>query len=167
MLEELAKKDKYWREVALKICKDKMLADDLVNDMYLKLCEVKKQINDFYVIITIQTIYYEYLRNKKKIVSINNFYDIAEDDNNFEVDDYQLELLDKSSKLSFVKLGLLKESYDLSIREIEKKYNINYGFIYLRLKEARIELLGDDINLYKNRRLKYNKNGKKKESNNN
>ena len=95
MLKHLAKKDKYWREIALKICKDKMLADDLVNDMYLKLYEVKKQISDFYVIITIRNLYYDYLRDKKKTVSINNFYDVTQDDNSFELDDYQLELLDR------------------------------------------------------------------------
>jgi len=134
MLKHLAKKDKYWREIALKICKDKMLADDLVNDMYLKLYEVKKQISDFYVIITIRNLYYDYLRDKKKTVSINNFYDVTQDDNNFELDDYQLELLDR---LNWVEKGYLEMSFDLSLRQIQKELNTNYGYIYRTIKKAK------------------------------
>ena len=37
MLKEVCKHDSYYRKVALKICEDKMLADDLVQEMYLKL----------------------------------------------------------------------------------------------------------------------------------
>ena len=134
MLKHLAKKDKYWREMALKICKDKMLADDLVNDMYLKLYEVKKQISDFYVIITIRNLYYDYLRDKKKTVSINNFYDITQDDRSFELDDYQLELLDR---LNWVEKGYLEMSFDLSLRQIQKELNTNYGYIYRTIKKAK------------------------------
>lgn len=134
MLEDISKKDKYWREIALKICKDKMLADDLVNDMYLKLYEVKKQISDFYVIITIRNLYYDYLRDKKKTVSINNFYDVTQDDTNFELDDYQLELLDR---LNWVEKGYLEMSFDLSLRQIQKELNTNYGYIYRTIKKAK------------------------------
>ena len=134
MLKHLAKKDKYWREIALKICKDRMLADDLVNDMYLKLYEVKKQISDFYVIITIRNLYYDYLRDKKKTVSINNFYDVTQDDTSFELDDYQLELLDR---LNWVEKGYLEMSFDLSLRQIQKELNTNYGYIYRTIKKAK------------------------------
>ena len=41
MLNEICKKDKYWRTIAFAICKDKDLADDLVQDMYVKLHNVK------------------------------------------------------------------------------------------------------------------------------
>ena len=37
MLKELSKLDSEWRKIALKICNNKMLSDDLVNDMYLKM----------------------------------------------------------------------------------------------------------------------------------
>ncbi len=36
ILESLSKKDKYWRQIAFNICKDKSLADDLVQEMYLR-----------------------------------------------------------------------------------------------------------------------------------
>ena len=66
MIEQLAKKDTYWRRIAYNICKNKMLADDLVQDMYLALSNVTKEINDFYVIIVIRNIY---LLKKKTIVN--------------------------------------------------------------------------------------------------
>ena len=37
ILAELAKKDAQWRKMAFQICKDKDLADELVQEMYLKL----------------------------------------------------------------------------------------------------------------------------------
>ena len=37
MLKELAKRDKDWRKMAFQICGNKMTADDLVQDMYLKI----------------------------------------------------------------------------------------------------------------------------------
>ena len=43
MVEQLSKKDAYWRKIAFNICKDKSTADDLVNDMYLKLYDCKKR----------------------------------------------------------------------------------------------------------------------------
>ena len=62
MLHQLAKKDSKWREIALKICKDKMLADDIVQEMYLKLANNKKQINDFYVIIVIRNLFIDEIK---------------------------------------------------------------------------------------------------------
>jgi len=67
-------------------------------------------------------------------------------------------LLEDCNKLSYLQLGLLSESYDLSIREIADKYKfIDYGLIYRELDKARKKVLGNDIDLYKNKRLKWQK----------
>ena len=158
MIEQLALKDSLWRKIALKICKDKMLSDDLVNDMYLKLYDCKKEINDFYVIRTIRNLFLDYIKQKNN-VSIELFFNFEEINNNFEPDDYELSIIQSCESLPYLQNGLLKESYDLSIREISEKYqHINYGLIYRELDKARKTILGNDINLYKNKRLK---NGKK------
>ncbi len=47
---ELSKKDKKWRHIALKLCGNKELADDIVQDMYLKLHD-KEDLKDFYVVL--------------------------------------------------------------------------------------------------------------------
>lgn len=159
MIEELALKDTIWRKVALKICKDKMLADDLVNDMYLKLYDCQKEINDFYVIRTIRNLFLDHIK-QNNIVSIDLFYNFEENNNLFEPDDYELSILKSIEKLSYLQNGLLKESFDLSIREIANKYeHINYGLVARELDKARKTVLGNNISLYKNKRLK---NGKKK-----
>ena len=49
----------------------------------------------------------------------------------------------------------LKENYDKSIREIAKDFNINYAFIYRKLKEIREKVLQNDFDkLYNNKRFK-------------
>ena len=73
MLEVLAKKDSYWRSIAFNICKDRMLADDLVSEMYIRLMDCKKEINDFYVIVTIKNIFLQEIKTKNT-VSIEKFY---------------------------------------------------------------------------------------------
>jgi len=158
MIEQLALKDSLWRKIALKICKDKMLSDDLVNDMYLKLYDCKKEINDFYVIRTIRNLFLDHIKQNNN-VSIELFYNFEEINTNFEPDDYELHIIQSCESLPYLQNGLLKESYDLSIREIATKYKyINYGLVARELDKARKTILGNDIDLYKNKRLK---NGKK------
>jgi len=159
MIKQLALKDNFWRKTALIICKDKMLSDDLVNDMYLKLYDCQKEINDFYVIRTIRNLFLDHIK-KNNTVSIDSFYNLAENNNTFEADDYENYIIKECEKLSYLQNGLLKESYDLSVRQISEKYqHINYGLIHRELDKARKTILGNDIDLYKNKRLK---NGKKK-----
>lgn len=159
MIEYISKKDNQWRSIALSICKDKMLADDIVQEMYIKVYDCQKEINDFYVIRIIRNLFLDHVKAKKN-VSINEFYHLEEKNNNFEPTDYELEIIKQCEKLPFLQNGLLKESYDLSVRQISKKYkHIDYGLIHRELNKARQTILGTDIDLYKNKRLK---NGKKK-----
>jgi len=92
MLETLCLKDKYWRKIAYNICKDKMMADDLVSEMYLKLANCKKDINDFYVIVTIKNLFLTEIKNKKT-VSIDNFYNFTTPET-FEPDDNEQEIIE-------------------------------------------------------------------------
>lgn len=131
-----------------------MLSDDLVNDMYLKLHDCKKEINDFYVVMVIRNSFLTHIKSKKTI-SIEGF-DHIQPTNDFELNDYEKYLIDSCAKLPYIQLELLKENYELSIRDIEKKYPfIKYQFINKELTRARQNLLGVDIDLYKNKRLRY------------
>ena len=158
MLEELSKNDHKWRSIAFSICKDKILADDLVQDMYIKLSEVSKSINDFYVAMTIKTLFLDHIKKSEKTVSIDYFHSLS-CENKYEFNDYELSVLKDCEKLTYLQNGLLKENYDLSVRQISEKYkHINYALIHRELKKAREIILGNDIDLYNNKRLK---NGKK------
>lgn len=132
MLEVLSKKDDYWRKIALKICKDKYLADDLVNDMYLKLYNNEKANSDWYVIIVIRNLFLDSLKQRREI-SIDEVT-IKETHNHFEIDDNELELI---KGLKWWERELLELSYDHSLRELGEKLNINYAFIYRTIKRVR------------------------------
>lgn len=133
MLDELCKKDKYWRRIALLICKDKFQADDIVQEMYLKLVNVQKEINDFYVIITMKNIFLGNIKKESVLTSID-LYDFQYKDNAFEYDDREKEIVDQ---LKWHEKELIELSYDKSLREIQKEYNINYQFINRILTKAK------------------------------
>jgi len=132
VLEVLSKKDDYWRKIALKICKDRYLADDLVNDMYLKLYNNEKANSDWYVIIVIRNLFLDSLKQRREI-SIDEVT-IKETHNHFEIDDNELELI---KGLKWWERELLELSYDHSLRELGEKLNINYAFIYRTIKRVR------------------------------
>lgn len=137
MLEELAKKDQKWREIAFKICKDRMLADDIVQDMYIKLAEHKKQINDFYVIIVMRNLFLDYIKKEKLKISIESIYHLENNDDTFEIDDEQKKLIEN---LYWVAKDYFIMSFDMSLREMAKELNTNYGFIYRTMKKEKDKL---------------------------
>ena len=132
MLELLAKKDNYWRQIAYKICKDKYLANDIVNDMYLKLADNEKAKNDFYVVIVIRNLFIDTTKERKYITIDENF--TKEVNTNYELDDNELQLIDS---LEWWERDLIELSHDYSLRELGKKLNINYAFIHRTIKRVR------------------------------
>lgn len=127
MLEELSKKDSQWRLIAFNICKDKSLADDLVQEMYLKLYDYEKQINDFFVIIVIRNLFLDYCRRKKHTISIEDIN--ITNGTIFEIDDYHHTILKATEKLKFYEIELLDMSGEHSLRDLAKRYNIHYQTI--------------------------------------
>ena len=133
MLEELSKYDAKWREIAFKYCKDRMTADDIVNDMYLKLSGCTKTINEFYVIMTIKSIFIDHYRKIKYTVSIED-KDFISNDNNFELCDTQTVLVDK---IKWWEKEIVEMYYDYSLREIAEELNINYLFVHRTIQIAK------------------------------
>lgn len=68
ILAELAKKDAQWRKMAYQICKDKDLADELVQEMYLKLAYNTNLIKDGYIYTVLRNLFYDYTKNNKEIL---------------------------------------------------------------------------------------------------
>ena len=135
MIEELSKKDALWRKVALNICKDKQLADDLVQDMYLKLYDCKKQINDFYVVIVLRNLFLDTIKqkNKRKQADIDSFYDLEASVSTFEMDDEETKIV---NEMYWLAKGYFELSYDMSLREMAKELNTNYMYIYRTMINA-------------------------------
>ena len=139
MLDELSKKDKLWRQIAWYICRDRSLADDLVQEMYLRFHRNPREtITDFYVTLILKSLFSNYIRDRKEEMSINNLYYLECKNRVFEPSDEEQAILDKFDKLDWRQQELIAESYDRSLRDIEKIYPlINYGYAHRQIKEAR------------------------------
>lgn len=151
MLEELCKKDKQWRELAFAICKDKSLADDLVQDMYIKSLRYEKPLNDSYIYFIIKSLFLDHCKSKRSNVNIDDLHFLKDNKSTFEINDSELEILLRYDKLNWKQQQLIEESYDKSLRQIEKEFPmINYAFAYREIKKGIKKVLGGDYNL-KNR----------------
>ena len=137
ILEELAKKDKYWRQAAFNISKDKNISDDLVQEMYLKIYRIslKKylEINDYYVVRILLNTYLDYLKENKKTISTEAITDLESRCFKFEPDDKEKFILDN---LTFLEKEILTLKQDVSYHEIQRKFNINYQFARRIVLEA-------------------------------
>jgi len=131
------------------------MADDIVQEMYIKLCDNDKDKNDFYVIIVMRNIFLDTIKKDKLLISIAseninqtkqlsndfndyddkeremdtiNFYDVEDKSINhkFEYSDNEQKFIDN---LKWYEKELIELTSDYSFREIEKKYNINYQFV--------------------------------------
>lgn len=160
ILKELSKHDEKWREIALNITKgDKDLADDLTQQMYLKLMNYEK-FNVYFVAVTLKNLYLDTFKSKK-LCSLDSLHYLRSNESDFQPNDRQQEVLDKANDLKWYQIELLKESYDNSNRSIGEKYNMNYGFVHREIHKAVKEILGENYTeKYKNSNLKYKKNEK-------
>ena len=143
MLEIISKKDKEWRDYAFKICKCKTLADDIVQEMYLRLHRKPKEyLTDYYVILLIRSVYSNYLKTKRQNISLESFHYIDSKERIFEPDDLEQTILNRYNKLDWKQRELLSEIYDRSLREIEEMYPlIHYAYAFREIKKAREQIL--------------------------
>ena len=123
MLEILSKKDKQWRQFALYICRDKQLADDIVNDMYLKLYE-KTNINDYYVFRTIKSIFIDYKRKEVNTMSLDDVKQIAQLDN--QTLEQRLMVNEALKELTFFEREILLHTHEKSLRKCEEQTGVHY-----------------------------------------
>jgi len=159
MLNELSKKDKLWRDIALKICGgDKATADDVVQEMYIRRLNNSRgqTTTDYYIACTMKSIYLN-MKKVNRLVAVGDIVTEKTSDERFEPTDEQQELLDKASELSYTKRELLELNYDNSLRDIHKQYGIDHVKVYRELHDARKQILGENIHQYKNKRLKHKK----------
>tara|TARA_B110000285_G_scaffold223252_1_gene278499 strand:+ start:446 stop:934 length:489 start_codon:yes stop_codon:yes gene_type:complete len=162
MLEKLAKRNDDWRNLAYRICGDYDLAQDLVQDMYLKL-EKSNFKSDWFVINTMRNLYVDKIRKNKEDLFIEDT-SIKDLKNTFEPDDDQKIYLDRFDDLPMVQKELIQESFDKSTREIGREFNINYCYVHRQIHKGLKKILKEDYKEYKNSNLKYLKK-RKNESN--
>lgn len=162
MLKKLSENDELWRIFAYRITGNKDDADELVQEMYLRRYENYKEgqeFTEYYILCTLKSIYLnsKVTKANKMLVNVEKYFDIPDDVIAFEPTDEEYEFIEAAKKLSFKDRELLELSYDMSLREIQDKFKINYGYVYRSVMGARKEILKDKIHKYKNKRLKHRK----------
>ena len=79
MIEQLAQRDSDWRIMAFKITKDKDLADEIVQEMYLK-AHTFKNINNSYIYTVLRNLFYDSLKTKEILIDDFTRFEIIEDE---------------------------------------------------------------------------------------
>ena len=168
-INELAEHDVKWRQIAFNITSNRTTADDLVQDMYLKLMDKDKDMNAYYVTQTMQSIFIDSVSQryiKNRTVGITEGMDVKDESSVFEPTDEEQVYLDKINDLPYKQQEFIAESYDHSLREIEDIYDINYGYVYRELHKGLDSVLGEDKkDLYNNSNMKIRKAKKKQDGN--
>ena len=154
MLERLSKRNDDWRNLAYRICGNYDHAQDLVQQMYLKLADYKR-VNDAMVAITIKNLWLDLLKKKNREVGIDSFHSLPYGENTFEPSDKQIEYLNRFDDLPMVQKELIQESFDKSTREIGREFNINYCYVHRQIHKGLKKILKEDYKEYKNSNLKY------------
>ena len=144
MLDELSKEDKRWRKIALYICKDKSLADDITNDMYIRLYDTGKKysdINSTYVYLTIKSLYLNHVRNNGKTFTFTEIFDECEREIKelFNCEDLlqERQLINNALKeLSFFDREILLHTSERSLRDNEEYLGIKYQTLHFMKNRA-------------------------------
>ena len=139
MLEELCKRDKDWRRMAFHICKRKELADDIVQDMYIKFSNYKKPLNDYYIFFAIKHIFTDYLRKENIKIELNenlcNF-----DEYDYETDQIKELALEKVKQLPYFEKELLTVTQEISQRQLARETDISFIVINQKIKKTKKQL---------------------------
>ena len=134
MIEVLAKKHTLWVRMAKGICKDAYLADDIVSEMYLKLQNYNKELNDFYIYVTLKSCYIDWIRNENKLPKCELI------DNIIQEEDIEDSIYKVPDCLTWTEKQILTLRYDKSLRDIEKQFKISHMTVSRIEKKAKQKL---------------------------
>lgn len=127
--------NKKWKAISLSICGDKDLANDILQEAYIKIFE-KEEVNSRYIYRTILNLFINYCKETKNI-RLTEKIQIECNQRYFEPTDEEEKILKRIDSLQWHQKELLSESCDRSLRQIESEYNINYGFVFREIKQAK------------------------------
>ena len=145
ILIELAKKDAQWRKMALQICKDRDLADELVQEMYIKVSNKTNHLSDGYIFVTIRTLFYDHLKAKDILINDFRFFENLEE----EVIDYIIDEIDYkelSKGLTWYERTMFELSTLVGQRELSRQTGIHLQTIHRVNKMVKLKLNGKKKN---------------------
>jgi DNA-directed RNA polymerase specialized sigma24 family protein len=145
ILEQLSQKDGKWRSYALKITLDKDLADDLVQDMYLKCHRNQyKRTDDSYIYFILLNLYRDYLRKCNTLIDLDVIKERIGVEDDYGTDEVEDVITDKLKGFDdyFAELALINAD-GTSLREIERLYGVNYAKVWREIKIIKERLKQD------------------------
>lgn len=141
IIHELAKKDAQWRKMALQICKSKDLADELVQNMYIKLSERTIPVSDGYIFVTLRSLFYDSLKNSDILI---------DDFSKFEIEDQEycegVDYSELSKDLTWYEKTMFEQSTLLGQRELSRQTGIHIQTIHRINKMVKNKLNGKKKN---------------------
>lgn len=141
MIKELAKKDLIWRKIALSICKDKQLADDLVQDMYLKIYQINpKKVNKSYISYCIYHLFLAHIKNQNKTISLEKCYTLPDTYDESVLKD-RIEITKALQELELYDCEILLHTQEDSLRNKSKELGITVDKLFYGKKKAFKKLL--------------------------
>jgi DNA-directed RNA polymerase specialized sigma24 family protein len=165
ILDELAKQNNKWQAYAFKICNDIDIANDLVQEMYLKFHRNKYTKTDAgYVYWALKNLYRDTFKNKLQTISIDELLYLRNDgddgdefrfnrniDKILKCQDYDYEPSDVDNILKqkleghdayYAELALMNAD-GKSLRKLAYLYKKNHVTIHLNIKKIKNSLLED------------------------
>lgn len=137
IIHELAKKDAQWRKMALQICKCKDLADELVQNMYIKLSDRTIPVSDGYIFVTLRSLFYDSLKNNDILIDDFSKFEI-QDEEYCEGIDYD----EISKDLTWYEKTMFEQSTLLGQRELSRQTGIHIQTIHRINKMVKTKLNG-------------------------
>ena len=137
IIHELAKKDAQWRKMALQICKSKDLADELVQNMYIKLSERTIPVSDGYIFVTLRSLFYDSLKNNDILIDDFSKFEV-EDEEYCEGIDYD----ELSKDLTWYERTMFEQSTLIGQRELARQTGIHIQTIHRINKMVKTKLNG-------------------------
>lgn len=143
MLEKLAKNHSKWLAIAYKICGCKDNANDIVQDMYIKMYELGKEVDEGYIYFVLRSIFIDSKRKQKEFTisddSLFNYL-IEEETNNEEK-----ELLNKCLARSYNSLEkhekvIIHFSVNMGLREFSRESGLSISLIAKTKRKLKIKI---------------------------
>lgn len=144
VLEQLSKEDKKWRAYALKICKNKEIADELVQDMYIKFYKNGyTKTNTSYVYWAIFNLYRDMLRKQKKFIDIS-LIDIEPEEPEIEPTKVEVVINEKLKEHDeyYSEMALMNAD-GKALRKLAYLYQKNYSTIHYNVNQIKNSLQYD------------------------
>lgn len=145
ILDILAKRHNEWIKLANKICKNPERSKDLVQDMYIRIYNSGKtidQINECYIYFIMRNQFYNEIKKEKETILIDDFSNIeifAEDYDKQK--DEILSILEKErQKLSWYEKQIIDLTTEFGQRELSRQTEIHIQTIHNTTKKIKNKL---------------------------